>query len=145
MEFVTANKQKNKRSVEIVNIDWKYLHIFWTAWGIPMKSSGNLSIKIKLIPPPPPPSKKKTGFHPLSRRYIFGKTTKEGRGANWLPSLLRVKKLIWKVDYLLLVFMTYSCFLLRSWENKKFKWSLSPKVTFSLKFIMVAVCKIYKE
>ena len=38
-------------------------------------------------------SHKKTGLHPLSRRYIFGKTTGEGHIGPRPSSLLRVKEL----------------------------------------------------
>ena len=67
--------------MKIVNIDGESLHIYWTTWGILMKSSREIwpMIILKIT--------KKPGLHPLSRRCIFGKTTGGGwgggAGSNW--------------------------------------------------------------
>ena len=61
----------------IANIDRESLHIFWTTLGISMKFSGKMRFMIlKVI---------KKEFHPLFRRYIFGKTS------NWSPAFLGLK------------------------------------------------------
>ena len=44
-------------------------------------------------------SHKKTGFHPLLRRFIFGKTTKGVGGQIDLPNLSRVKRMNRTVQY----------------------------------------------
>ena len=60
--------------MKIVNIDGESLHIYWTTWGILMKSSREIWLMIILK------ITKKPGLHPLSRRCIFGKTTGGGWG-----------------------------------------------------------------
>ena len=54
--------------MKTVNIDWENLQIFWPTWG----RKDAIYDKIK--------SNKNPEFHPLLRRYIFGKTTGGGGG-----------------------------------------------------------------
>ena len=62
--------QKNWcKLLKIANIDKENIHIFWTTWGISMNFSEKMlydNVKCH---------KKRTEFHPLFRKYIFGKNT----------------------------------------------------------------------
>ena len=61
----------------IANIDRESLHIFWTTLEISMKFSGKMRFMILKVT--------KKEFHPLFRRYIFGKTS------TWSPAFLGLK------------------------------------------------------
>ena len=67
-----GNVKKSEKSVKTVNIEGKNLYIFLINWVISMKFSGRMWLMIILK------VTKKAGFHPLSRKHIFGKNTKEG-------------------------------------------------------------------
>ena len=55
--------------MKIANIETENLHIFWKICGISMKLSGKMWVCHNVK------SYSNSGFHSVSRRYIFGKTT----------------------------------------------------------------------
>ena len=67
--FVTRKCQMLQQLMKIVNIDRENLHIFWRTWGI-LNEMFRTSVTFGNTK-----SHKKAELHPLSRRYIFGKTT----------------------------------------------------------------------
>ena len=89
-----GNGKKSEKSMKIIHIKGKTLYIFWTNLGISMKLLERLwFMMIK--------RHTKTGFHLLSRKQIFGKTT-GGRRSNWIPpppTFFRVRILQHKTDY----------------------------------------------
>ena len=58
-----GNVKTFEKLIKIVNIKENDLHILWATWGISMK----FSVKMWLG------CHKKTGLHPLSEKYTFGK------------------------------------------------------------------------
>ena len=72
--------KKNRKLMEIVNIDWEILHIFWTAWVISMKLLGKMRLMNNIR------SHRKPRLHPLSKRYIFRKT-REGVKLTCTPAV----------------------------------------------------------
>ena len=61
--------KKSKKLIKIFNIEEENLHIFWTTWGASMTFSGNMWLM----------KTKKTGLHPVSEKYILGKTKESGK------------------------------------------------------------------
>ena len=47
-EFMCKEKKckKKNKNFEVVNIDKKHLHIFWTTWGMWIKFTGKISLLI---------------------------------------------------------------------------------------------------
>ena len=77
---MSKNPGNRWKLMKIANIDWEFLHIFWTTWKNSMKFSGKMCYKItlKVI--------KNQGFILSLQDTFFEKTTgREGGGVKLLP------------------------------------------------------------
>ena len=85
-----GNVKKSEKLMKTVNIEENHLHIFWTTWGISIKFSEKIWLKIILK------VTKKQGII-LCLKNAFLEIWQKGGGQTDPPGLFRVKEIIWNL------------------------------------------------